>query len=771
MRQVWPRTFVSDESLAKCISDVRKALCDHDHTLVKTVPRRGYLLDGATEARGLAADGLQGERLPVRKVYSSIGPQTTFVGRAAEVSEILRLLGEERLVTLSGTGGCGKTRLALEVVRQLDGTFPDGMWWTDCAPLTDGRLIAESLAKTLGVRADGARPMAERLADYLRSRSTLLVLDNCEHLLHACAELADRALRSSEGVKILATSREPLASGGERLFPVSGLQLPVNDAVPDEVLQSDAVALYFARAEYVQPPLARTPATVRIVSHICTRLDGIPLAIELAAARGNVLAVEQIAARLDDRFRLLVGSGPATVARHQTLRAAMDWSYDSLTEAERQFLRRLSVFVGGWTVEAANDVCNDAASEFETINLLARLIDKSLVFVQDDPWIGRRYQMLETVRYYGHDQLIESGEETVTRDRHLAWFCRLARVAADALKGAEQSRWLRQLNAELDNLRAVFTWTNRVPEHKKAALDLAARLHWFWFMAGHLNEAERQLSSVLAAGAGDATYDTRSEATCSFGLGLVTVLLGDPGKGAQYLERSLRLAGETAQHDLAVVAMRMIVHGLVETGELETAQTLAVEASQLGRQLGTSFELGSGLASLAIVSRARHEYVEAARYFAEEANQYRADGNRWFCAAATADAAEAEMQIGNIAKAGTLAIEGLALSDDDGVPAIAWNLDVLARALAARGERLIAARLWGAAEAMRERMGLSLPGYWEVARAESVHAARDAASDDVTFDEAWRAGRKTSSTDAIALATVTGRTTFGQTGMGSHLPR
>ena len=771
-RAIWPDTFVSDDSLTKCITEIRKALDDERHRLVKTVPRRGYIFDAPVEPRGFesqlspatadiphagsAPDGEAPPRgavltFPKRTADNLPEPLTSFIGREHELTEVAALLRDHRLVTLVGAGGCGKTRLALEAARRQRALFRDGVWWSDMASLTDEQLVVDTVATSVGVRADGARPLQQRLIEFLTTRSMLLVIDNCEHLLTACATVVTEVLHSSADVAVLATSRASLAIDGECVLHVPGLGLPPPDAGPEQILTADAVKLYASRAGLVPPRLVPTDESVRSIREICTRLDGVPLAIELAAARGNVLTVEQIASRLNDRFRLLVG-GDRRLPRHATLRATVDWSYEQLSEPERRFFRQLSVFQGTWSLEAATAVCLDTQDEFDAIDLLSLLLEKSLVLSSEDAPEGRRYRMLETMREYGRDRLRESGDERAMVARHRDYFRALARTARGELFGGGQSAWVGRLRREHDNLRAALASGLTEPESLASALELAASLHWFWFMQGHLGEARRWLSSVLDRPSPDTPEARRLMAECLSALGLVTVLLGAPEQGVQHLTKGLRLARELEDDALSVWTLRMIAHGLIEEGRIADADTTAAEALQVGTRLGTAFSVSTALGTLGLVRRAQCDYDRAAQCFGDEAMQLRACGERWFCAASLADAAETEERRGNLVRAAALAREGLQLADENDTPAVAWNIDVLARTLAARGHLLPATRLWGAAEVLRERTGLTLSGYWIAATDEAIATTRELLHDDHAFGNAWNDGRAMGSADAIALA-------------------
>jgi predicted ATPase/DNA-binding winged helix-turn-helix (wHTH) protein len=758
MRVGWPGTFVSDESLARCITDIRKALADDAHSIVKTVARRGYIFDRPIEARGfddvarplpdVTGDGSLQQHPPHGNLTA---PDTSFVGRRSELPSIVERLGQARLVTLVGPGGCGKTRLAIKAASVLADSVPDGVWLIDCAPLTDGRLVTEAVATAMDVRPSGSQSMLDRLAAFIGSKSMLLVLDNCEHLRISCAGLTVVLLQSSPMLRILATSREPLAVPREHALQISGLALPPSDASVTQIADADAVKLYVSRASLLQPSLPMTPDTLRTVSSICHSLDGLPLAIELAAARGKVLSVDQIATRLNDRFRLLVGGSPTVSSRQQTLRATIDWSYDSLGPAEQRLMRRLSVFQGGWTIEAAAAVCDEHGDEFETIELLARLIDKSLIFAADDSRTGRRYRMLETVQHYSRDRLEESGDVEAVRRRHFDWCAQLAIDGARALRGHAQATWLRRFNREHDNLRKALEWATSDNGRADSALALAANLWKFWFMGGHLHEGERWLTKVLSR-----TEPPRlrnlAAAECWLGFGLTTVLLGQPKEGARHLATSLRLSRELGSDGLAVIALRMMTHGLIETGEVEAAHDCAVEACELGRRLGTGWERGAAFGCMGLVSRARQAYGDAARWFAEEIECCRVDGDRWFRVAALSDIAEAELQRGHTMAAADYVREGMSLVDEQATPAVAWIVDVLARLVVLGGDAALAARLWGGSEQLREKTGLALTGYWVASLAEAVRTARMRLGDDERFHVLWQEGRRLRPPELMALA-------------------
>lgn len=366
---------------------------------------------------------------------------TSFIGREKEILEIKRLLGATRLLTLTGAGGAGKTRLSLQVATDLLDGFKDGAWFIELAPLSDPNLVPQTIAASLGLQNQSARPMLDALNDYLKEKNLLLVLDNCEHLIQACAESADALLHYSPRIKILATSREALGIAGETIFRVPSLSLPDANKLPplDVLSQYESVRLFTDRAFSAQPNFVLTGENASAIAKICHRLDGIPLAIELAAARIKALKPEEIAARLDDSFRLLTGGSRTAPTRQQTLRGTINWSYDLLSEPERALLRQLSVFTGGWMLEAAEAVCTDIS---DVLDVLSRLIDKSLIIVEAHD-SATRYRSLETIRQYAHEKLVESGEHENAQNRHLEYYLKLAEEAEPKLRGAEQGPMVR----------------------------------------------------------------------------------------------------------------------------------------------------------------------------------------------------------------------------------------------------------------------------------------------------------------------------------------
>jgi len=431
---------------------------------------------------------------------------TSFIGREKEISEVIHLLEHARMLTLIGPGGTGKTRLSIQVANKLLDQYPDGVWIVELAPTLDPLLIPRTTAIAIGLRDEPHRPVIDMLCDYLRGKQLLLILDNCEHLVEACAQMADTLLHAGPQIRILASSREALGIAGETSYLVPSLELPPdmqNLQTIESLSQFEAVRLFIERASAATQNFGMTDENASSIAQICHRLDGIPLAIELAAAKIRALSVHQIAKRLDDRFRLLTSGNRTALERHQTLRAAIDWSYNLLLPSEQILFRRLSIFVNGWTLEAAESVCSDESTSsvvqsVDVLNLMEQLINKSLV-IAEEAGHESRYRMLETMRQYANEKLVESGKSDALRDRHLDYFLTLAETAQPHLQSAEQVEWLKQLDAEHENLRATLDWAIG-KKSAEPALRLAGALGYFWDLRSYWLEGAKWLDQALGRG-------------------------------------------------------------------------------------------------------------------------------------------------------------------------------------------------------------------------------------------------------------------------------
>jgi predicted ATPase/class 3 adenylate cyclase len=471
---------------------------------------------------------------------------TSFIGRVKEMAEIKRRLAEARLLTLTGAGGAGKTRLALQVAADVLEGDPDGTWLVELASVADGALVPQAVASALKVTESQGTSITATLLNWLAGRRLLLLIDNCEHLIQPCAELVETLLRTCSKLRVLATSREALAVAGETVWLVpslaltdtTGLERPGTDQKAPGV-QGEAVRLFIDRAVAAQPSFTLTDRNAAAIEQICRRLDGIPLAIELAAARVKVLSAEQISARLDDRFRFLTGGSRTAVPRQQTLQALIDWSHSLLTDPERLLLRRLSAFLGGWTLAAAEGVCaGDGLEPGQVLDLLSQLLNKSLVAVEDLEGESR-YRFLETIRQYARVKLFDSGETARAAGRHLDYFLEFAEKAEQHYSGSEQAAWLDRLEAEHDNLRAAIEWSRAGTAETAKSLRLVGALWQFWYLRGFISEGRRHLREALAE---SVHAPTVLRAKALTGASLLAHAQGDYEQGPVLIEESLALS-------------------------------------------------------------------------------------------------------------------------------------------------------------------------------------------------------------------------------------
>jgi predicted ATPase len=458
----------------------------------------------------------------------------------------------------------------------------------ELAALTDPGLVPRAIADAVAVREQPGRSLADTLVASLGERQLLLMLDNCEHLIEACAELGDAFLRRCPELRILATSREPLRTAGETTWRVPPLSLPgpLDGQPVDETLRSEAGRLFVERAQAALPEFVLTERRARAIADICRRLDGIPLALELAAARVRALDVEQIALRLDDRFRLLAGASRTAPLRQQTLRATLDWSYELLSGSERRLFERLAVFAGGWTLEAAEEVCSGQVVEpGDVLDLLVQLVDKSLVVADATADGPVRYRMLETLRRYGHECLAASGDDKTGARRHAEYCLALVELAEPELTGTEQGVWSARLEEEHDNLRSALQWSLHAGE-LELGLRLGGAARRFWWVHGHLNEGRHWLEGLLGATRGPGTASAASRAKALAGAGRLATDQGDHGRAAALLEESLTLFRELG--DRRGSAQSLTGLGVMATyrGEYGRAAALLEECVALYRELG-----------------------------------------------------------------------------------------------------------------------------------------------------------------------------------------
>ena len=554
---------------------------------------------------------------------------SSFVGRSKELLDIAGLIASNRLTTLVGPGGMGKTRLSLNIGEQVLRDYAHGVWFVELAPIADALLLPRTVAIALGLSDEPQRPVIDMLSDYLHRKNMLLILDNCEHLVDACAQIADILLKKCPHLKILATSREALNIVGEAVYQVPSLQVPNMQQLVEDFRNYESVRLFEERARLAKTDFSLTAENTIPIAQICTRLDGIPLAIELAAARVNLFSIEQIATQLQESLALLTGGSRTALPRHQTLQAAIDWSYDLLLPREQIFFQRLSVFVNGWTLEAAQAVASDEKIKSEAIvDLLAQLIKKSLVHTKEQQGTTR-YQMLETIRQYACEKLRASGDSEATQDRHLAYFVRLAERAEPYLRGFEMVMWLDQFESELDNLRAALRWAQET--EVEAQLRLASALLWFWHIRGHRYEGIDWLEqglSIEVMERGDGSITSSRAMIRGKALNASGELMGESsiGKAAERFEESLELfkqLGTPGKHGMAFA-----LNGLARWTDTKTRKAMQEQSLILFRDVGDKFGAAECLMPLAAYARLEGDFARARALGKEQLALYNEIGDR-----------------------------------------------------------------------------------------------------------------------------------------------
>ncbi|HEX6794746.1 MAG TPA: tetratricopeptide repeat protein [Casimicrobiaceae bacterium] len=788
MDLAWPGLVVEEANLAVQISAIRRALASvpGGDGWVETLARRGYRFVGpVVEIKGspTADDAAERVRSNLPQLLQS------FVGRGRELAEIKRQLPEIRLLTLTGTGGIGKTRLALQAAAEVQHAYRDGVWFVDLAPLVEPALVPGALAQALSVKESPGRSSIQTLCDYLRPLEIMVVLDNCEHVLDACARLAETLLRESAGLTLIATSREPLRIGAEHTYALGPLPLPDPQGDAQSIAQSDSVRLYVDRARQHRPGFDLRDQRARAVAQICVRLDGIPLALELAAARMAVLPVEQIVRLLDQRFRLLASGSRSALPRHQTLRALLDWSYELLNEAERQLFARLSVFAGGWTLAAAEVVgAADVIAKDDVVYLLIALVEKSLVVADDN---GDRYRMLETVREYAREKLVTKQAANAVRERHRDFFLAMAVDAEPNLAGPEQASWLQRLEDEHDNFRSALEYCLMARSGTNAGLRFCGALHWFWIMRGYRSEGRDWCKRVLSIDGIHTPVPERAMALQA--AGILAFHLGDFPAARAYHEESLAIARALSDHQGIARATISLSNLRLRQGDVAVARTLCEEALALSRSLQDPWLTQQSLNGLGNVAGSMGDHLGAKSFYEESLAIARARADRVRIAILLNNLGYVTFQEGEYSAARALFEESLAirreLEDSGGIAyalsglaevalqqrdysaAGAFSRDALlirrelgdkmgisellekqAAVFAGIGNVPLAARIAGAAARLRDEIGFPLTKDERLQHEQHMAVARAALGDDDAFNQAWRDGRGLSLEQAIEIS-------------------
>lgn len=691
----------------------------------------------------LAASGLRQDFPALRSLEATPNnlPQqlTSFIGREHEVPAIEKLLAGTRLLTLLGVGGIGKTRLSLQVAADVMDDYPDGVWLVELAPLTDGSLVAQAVASVLGVKEEAGRPVVEALAKYLKERQILLVLDNCEHLVQASAELAKGLLQTGVHLKILATSREHLRIAGETIYQVPPLAVPgKSDAPsPEEATRYEAVRLFVERAAAAQAGFQLSGQNAAAVTDICTHLDGIPLAIELAAARVRTLSVETIDARLGDRFRLLTGGDKTALPRQQTLRALVDWSFDLLSEKEQILFRRLAVFAGGWPLEAAETVCAGGdVNESEVLDLLAELVNKSLVTVTAE---NGRFGLLETIRQYAEARLLQSGEEDLTRSRHLDFYLALVEKVAPDLLGKEQAAVLQRLDLERENILSAHGWCLRSTGSAERDYRLVFAIKHYWFIRGLLNLGHRVSTEAVTNPVGPTTGSERCKAL--WVAGQICSFMGHYEEAQKFLRESLSMA--RALEDPRMVAVALTTLGLASFGQGDraAARTYAGEALEIAERSGNKRQIASASNALAQLFRWEGNIERAEPLYQRVVALARELEDVELTAVGLLNLAMVAIARRSVGQASESLREVLAIvAETASRSAVQSALDVSVGLACLRRDWGRAARYWGAAEALTDTIGVQRDPA-DLAFVEPMVAETRRALGSARFGEAEASGR------------------------------
>lgn len=799
-QRVWRGLVVTPSSLRVHVASLRKALGEGDDDCpqyIANVPGQGYSFVAPIERDRAPAPAVAApaeSAMPAGRPDHNLPNQlTSFVGRETELRQLAQLMTTTRLVTLTGSGGCGKTRLALQLADALLDEFADGCRLVELGPLTDGALVVPTLAKLLGFENQAQEALTEAIVKHLADQRLLLVLDNAEHLVEACAALADELLRRCARLHILVTSREPLALNGELCFRVPSLSLPQEgDATVESVLAGEAAQLFVERARLHRPDFEVTPKNAARLAAVCRRVDGIALALELAASRLRAMSIEDLDKHLHDRFGILAGGHRTAMPRHRTLRALIDWSYDLLSSAEKTVLRRVAVFAGGWTVESAECVCvGDSVGRGRTLELLTSLADKSILIAEplED---GTRFGMLETVRDYALERLRDSGEQEVIHERHFECFAAESE-ALDEPGLSEEAREprLRRLDREIDNLRVALDWCDADPARAGRGLRMVGKLIWFWMMRGYFSEGRQWIARFLEMAPADADdQEDRAKALHTQGglayhqddyeqtvasleealaiyrrlgrrdrvgsivgnLGIVEVNRGHYDRARELMDEALAIARDTGDKHLMSLWLFNLGVNACATDDFERARVLLEECLPISREAGRWSAAGA-LQQLGWVRHAQGRSREAHELLVESLGMHREFDDKVGIARTLYYLAMVSHDQGDIDAAKAQLREALALEQTVGDRILtASTLEVLAGLSLDFATPVDAARLWGSAQRLREEICAPQELVLKRRTEGQVALAREALGDDTVFDAAWRDGRAMTLEEMVRFA-------------------
>jgi predicted ATPase/class 3 adenylate cyclase len=681
---------------------------------------------------------------------------TSFVGRTREMAEVKRLMGSTRLLTLTGPGGTGKTRLSLQVAAELLDQFPHGVWLVELSTISDPTLIPEAILNAIDIREEPDRPPLSTLTDALRTRNLLIVLDNCEHLIAPVAQIASILLRQCPKVKIIASSREPMNIEGETLWPVSALSAPdlrrqETELEFDEIAQLEAVQLFVERAAAVKPSFELTRENARLVTQICWRLDGIPLAIELAAARVKVMPLPQILDRLDDRFRLLTSGSRTALPRQQTLGALIDWSYDLLSEPEKILFRRLAVFVVGRTQETAEKVCSgDGLDERDIFDLLISLTEKSLLMIEVGTDNEIRYTMLESIYDYAEEKLTIHGELDRFRRKHLDYFVGMAELAEPKLYQAEQKTWLEKLGAEHFNLNMALRTAMASPDTIELGLRLAGAISRYWEIRSYLNEGYEQIVDLLDRAAPSLPDPVRAKA--ELGAGRLSWCQDRDIDALRHYKKAQGLYETLKQSEQVGVIEVLIGFAEANEGNSAVAKIHFDKALAMGESQNFERLKAMALQGLSNIAAANGNLVAARETKTRSIEFFRKLGDRWLVSLLTGSLAETCIVQGDYVAGRQYIREALTISGELGNKwSVPYALEGLADICAEENQANKAVRLYGAASSQREALALGFSSTEEISYQRSLDRLHKLVPDAI-FDEEWKIGRTLGFKASIQLA-------------------